>query len=88
MTKLERFFIGTLNMWNNFVVQRNLVLSIVRLKKMIRAIRQRHRLIWLVLAVVLPLVFAASIWFRHAEPVNESIPSRTTAETQSRRENK
>jgi hypothetical protein len=43
---------------------------------MIRSIRQRHRLIWLILAVILPLIFAASIWFRHAEPVNESIPQK------------
>lgn len=43
---------------------------------MIRKIRKRHKIIWLVLAVLLPLIFIASIVFRHHEPVNENVPKR------------
>ncbi|NJM52720.1 MAG: hypothetical protein HC846_04585 [Blastocatellia bacterium] len=38
---------------------------------MISKIRKRHRLIWLILAVILPLLLAASIAFRHNQPTNE-----------------
>lgn len=55
---------------------------------MIRATRKRHRLIWIALAMLLPILFAASIIFRHEEPVNEKIPEKTTAETQRRGENR
>lgn len=41
---------------------------------MIRSIRKRHRIVWIVLALLLPLLFVAAIAFRHSEPVNESIP--------------
>lgn len=41
---------------------------------MIRRIRKGHKLIWLALAVLLPLIFIASIVFRHSEPVNENVP--------------
>ncbi len=41
---------------------------------MISKIRQRHRLIWLFLAILLPILFAASIIYRHSEPLNQSIP--------------
>lgn len=35
---------------------------------MIRTLRVRHRVIWLALAVLLPLLFAAALRARHAEP--------------------
>lgn len=41
---------------------------------MIRKIRKRHRIIWVILAIILPLIFVASIMFRHSEPVNQNIP--------------
>ncbi len=41
---------------------------------MIRSIRKRHKVIWLILAVLLVLVFIAGIASRHSEPVNEKIP--------------
>ena len=44
---------------------------------MIRSIRKKHRLIWVILAIILPLLFIASIVFRHPEPVNQTIPKRT-----------
>jgi hypothetical protein len=43
---------------------------------MIRKLRQRHFLIWLILAIILPVLFAASIIYRHPEPVNPAIPKR------------
>ena len=43
---------------------------------MIRKIRKTHKIIWLILAVLLPLIFIASIVFRHDEPINESVPQR------------
>jgi hypothetical protein len=49
---------------------------------MIRQIRKQHKLVWLVLAILLPLLFIAGIMFRHRAPVNEKIPKITT-ETQS-----
>jgi hypothetical protein len=53
---------------------------------MIRKIRKQHKIVWLILAVLLPLLFIAGIIFRHREPVNEKIPKLST-EIQSRREN-
>ena len=41
---------------------------------MIRVIRKRHKIVWLALAVLLPILFVASIAFRHSGPVNENIP--------------
>ena len=41
---------------------------------MIRRLRRRHRLIWVALAFVLPLLIIAGLMSRHAEPVNESVP--------------
>ena len=41
---------------------------------MIRSIRKRHKMVWLALAVLLPVLFIASVVFRHSEPVNENIP--------------
>ena len=41
---------------------------------MIRAIRKEHKLVWLLLAFLLPAILIASIVFRHADPVNKSIP--------------
>jgi len=55
-------------------------------KKMIRRIRKQHKIVWLILAVLLPLLFIASIAFRHRESVNEKIPKLST-ETQRHREN-
>jgi hypothetical protein len=43
---------------------------------MIRKLRQRHYLIWVILAIILPILFALSIIFRHSEPVNPSVPKR------------
>ena len=43
---------------------------------MIRSIRKKHRVIWVILAIVLPLLFIASIIFRHNEPVNQTVPKR------------
>jgi hypothetical protein len=43
---------------------------------MIRSIRQKHLLIWLILAVVLPILLVVSVYFRHPEVVNEKIPQR------------
>jgi ABC-type spermidine/putrescine transport system permease subunit I len=43
---------------------------------MIRQIRKKHKIVWLVLAVLLPILFVASIVFRHREPINKEIPSR------------
>ncbi len=51
---------------------------------MIHAIRRRHRIIWTVLAVLLTGLFAASIMFRHSEPVNDSVPRRELSEDQPR----
>ena len=48
---------------------------------MIRRIRKTHKIVWLILAALLPLLFAASLVFRHREPVNEKIPG-LAAETQ------
>ena len=41
---------------------------------MIRVIRKRHKIVWLALAILLPILFIASIVFRHSEPFNENIP--------------
>ncbi len=41
---------------------------------MIRKIRKKHKILWLILAIILPLLFVASIAFRHSEPVNEKVP--------------
>jgi hypothetical protein len=41
---------------------------------MIRSIRKEHKLVWLMLAILLPAIFIAGIVFRHAESVNENIP--------------
>jgi len=49
---------------------------------MIRRIRKNHKIIWLMLAIFLPLLFIASIAFRHRESVNEKIPVKFTTETQ------
>ena len=43
---------------------------------MIRSIRKKHRVIWVILAIVLPLLFIASIIFRHQQPVNQIVPKR------------
>ena len=42
---------------------------------MISSIRKRHKILWLALAVLLPILFIASIAFRHSDPVNENIPT-------------
>jgi len=47
---------------------------------MIREIRKQHKIIWLMLAFLLPLIFIASIIFRHKEPVNENVPQRISTE--------
>ncbi len=41
---------------------------------MIRKIRRKHKFVWLILAVLLPLLLIAGIAFRHREPVNQAIP--------------
>lgn len=51
---------------------------------MIRKIRKKHKIVWLILVIILPIIFIASITFRHNEPVNEKIPNKTTAESQRR----
>ncbi|HMS42606.1 MAG TPA: hypothetical protein PKE69_20420 [Pyrinomonadaceae bacterium] len=43
---------------------------------MIRKIRKTHKIIWLILTVLLTVLFAASIAFRHQEPINENVPKR------------
>ena len=43
---------------------------------MIRRIRKTHKIVWLVLAILLPLLLIAAVAFRHAEPVNENVPKR------------
>jgi hypothetical protein len=45
---------------------------------MIHKTRQRHRFIWLAIAILLPIIFAASIIYRHSEPLNQSIPQTKT----------
>lgn len=51
---------------------------------MIRKIRRKHKIVWLILAVLLPILFIAGIAFRHRAPVNENIPKRIlTQKTQS-----
>jgi hypothetical protein len=40
---------------------------------MIRKIRKTHKIVWLILALLLPLLFIAGIALRHAEPVNENL---------------
>ncbi len=54
---------------------------------MIRKIRKKHQIIWLILAVLLPILFIAGIAFRHSEPVNEKIPGKFTTKTQSAQKN-
>lgn len=49
---------------------------------MIRKIRKKHKIVWLILAILLPVVFIVSIAFRHSEPVNEKIPEKFTTKTQ------
>lgn len=52
---------------------------------MIRSIRKTHKIVWLILAVLLPIVFISGIFFRHSETINENIPSKKlTAESLSR----
>ncbi len=43
---------------------------------MIRSIRKKHKSVWIILAIILPILFIASIIFRHNEPINENIPSK------------
>lgn len=43
---------------------------------MIREIRQKHKIIWLILAILLPVLLTAGIAFRHKEPINEKIPEK------------
>lgn len=47
---------------------------------MIRSIRRRHKIVWLILAVLLPILFIAGIVFRHREPINENVPKRILPE--------
>jgi len=49
---------------------------------MIRKIRKKHKIVWLVLAILLPLIFFAGIVFRHNEPLNEKIPKTSIAREQ------
>jgi len=51
---------------------------------MIRKIRKNHKIVWLILAVLLPLLFISSIAFRHSEPVNEKIPERVLPQSSQR----
>jgi uncharacterized protein YpmB len=41
---------------------------------MILSARKRHRIIWVCLAIILAIIFAVSVIFRHSEPINEKIP--------------
>jgi thiosulfate reductase cytochrome b subunit len=43
---------------------------------MIRKIRKKHKIVWVILAVLLPILFIAGILFWHNEPVNENVPQR------------
>lgn len=45
---------------------------------MIRSLRKRHRLIWAVLALLLPALFVAALALRHPDPVNDRIPTTGT----------
>jgi hypothetical protein len=47
---------------------------------MIRPIRKCHKIFWIVLVVLLPILFIAGIAFRHTEPVNENIPKTANSE--------
>jgi hypothetical protein len=51
---------------------------------MIRKIRKRHRFIWLILAISLPIIFIASIVFRHRETFNENVPKRILPQSSQR----
>lgn len=51
---------------------------------MIRSIRKKHKFIWLILAILLPLIFIVSIASRHLEPTNESIPKRNLPQSSQR----
>ncbi len=37
--------------------------------------RRRHLIIWIALAVLLPIVLVAAFSQRHTEPVNRSVPT-------------
>ena len=41
---------------------------------MIRRLRRRHRLMWLLLAVLLPLAYALALASRQPSPIVESMP--------------
>jgi hypothetical protein len=51
---------------------------------MIRQIRKKHKIIWLILAILLPLLFIASVALRHGATVNEKIPERTLPQSSQR----
>jgi hypothetical protein len=42
---------------------------------MIRRLRARHRTVWLVLAWLLPLLYALALWRRPAPPREGSLPA-------------
>lgn len=48
---------------------------------MIRKIRKEHKMVWLILAIILPILFVASIVFRHSEPTNQSVPKRNITQS-------
>ena len=48
---------------------------------MISSIRKRHKTVWVVLVILLPILFIISIAFRHVEPINENIPRLEDSET-------
>ncbi|HVE56878.1 MAG TPA: hypothetical protein VNB22_08615 [Pyrinomonadaceae bacterium] len=48
---------------------------------MIHKIRRKHKIVWLILAILLPVLLIASIVFRHSEPVNQNIPKRNSPQT-------
>ena len=50
---------------------------------MIRRLRRRHRRMWLVLAIVLPLLYAIALAARRPAPIVETIPAVLGAEPDS-----
>lgn len=48
---------------------------------MIRKIRKKHKIVWLILAILLPILFIASIAFRHSETTNEIVPQKNKTQS-------
>ena len=42
---------------------------------MIISLRKRHITIWIILAILLPVIFFVGLALRHGEPLNDKIPT-------------